>query len=394
MSCTFLPIYFYKTIKILVVIFVLSIMSTPPTFSKKNNPSEAEEKIIAVVLNQSGSFGKAESIWMKNAIEHASDKMRAYLNEHNMKINYFDDEGSVPGAIKAAKLIQNLAAVKIVIFGYSSKTAIPLAQNLIGRNMISSFASSKQVLSNKELHVKLLLDNESQGNLLAQFSLMNLKKKNPCLIVEADDGFSQAIEVGFEKYLNQNELKFFKRVSYLSTSESEMIVALNQCYADHADVIVHSGRSVSAKTILNYHLKNNPSIPIVGSDGWGDFKIILSGKNRSLLEQNNTPIYVAYYWNTVPSTQEQSNFLLEMKKKYGEPVGSFSAINYDAFILAVSFLISNESSIVSFLRKKSKPLISPILLSDFHKKIPYLQKIYCLHPNASLSLHPSFGHEL
>jgi ABC-type branched-subunit amino acid transport system substrate-binding protein len=342
---------------------------------------------IAIVLNLQGDkpFARVESKYLKQGYDYGIEKYAYLLAEHNLEIEYVDDHGSIDGAIAVGKVLSERKDVALVISGYSSKIAVPLSKSLRNKIFIYTFASSVGPRINENLHVRLIGDNDTQGADMYQFGKKRFKPKRACLIAESNDGFSLAVKRGVltetQKDLSAPVISAY---SFLGDVPSDIVQTLDQCLRTKPDVIFHSGRSSSARVFLSAYYERNLQIPIVASDGWGDFQLILEGDNKKRLQERNSPIYLAYYWDSRPENPLQAEFIQAMYKKY-QFICTLMPLAHDAIVTAISIL-ANESRLkgksIEKVMSDVRPVAPPLLLEQNKKfKIPLHPKMYRLHPD-------------
>jgi len=361
-------------------ILILQIFFCYPLYSQPIEP-----KTIAIVLNlTNGHFGKIESDSLKAGVELGSEYVKTLLEKNNVRLEYFDDKGTVEGAINVGKTLSKRDDVAIILSGYSS-TSVPLANYVKNKVFLTMFSSAKEVVVNPKLHARLISDNDLQGLKMMEFAQKKFSPGKACVIIESDDGFSISVKLGLigasKKLSKLKSLNFY---SYRGYQEGEIIHSLLSCLKTKPDVIFHSGRSDSVRLLLNFYLKNDIRIPIIGSDGWGDHSLILEGENRTLLARHKTPLFLAYFWDVVARNKLQETFKKLMMTRYHR-VDVLMPLGQDAVVIALSLILSNRINEFESLEQTINHLkpVAPLVLlqsGDFIK-IPLRHSIYRLYPD-------------
>lgn len=335
---------------------------------------------IAVVLNKTGE-SQTNSEWMSRGIRVGLKRLAT--QGINFDMIYYDDKGTEKGALEVAKNINKRKDIGFVIAGYSSKTAIPLAKNIPQLPFIDVFGSSLETIADKDNHLALVSDNGSQGRLMSYFVKNNLKKTKPCLIIETDDGFSAEVQKGFE---SEQGKKITSTFFYHSKSNNQIVQALKECQKMDADIIVHSGRTQSTRYLLEQHLKKS-NIPVLGSDGWGDYEKLLTLDSAKRVKEANVPLYFAYFWNDIPTNKAQENFTKSFSELFSDKSSdTISALAHDAVILAASYLKNSKGSSLKAFVQNAHPLLSLALLGETKLQIPLKHQLYRLEPDGKTTL--------
>lgn len=330
-------------------------------------------KKVAVILNKTGE-NQDNSEWMGRGIRVGMKRLNSIGQD--LSLEYFDDKGTEKGALEVAKKINKRKDIALVIAGYSSKTAIPLAQKIPHLPMIDVFGSSMETVANKDNHLSLVSDNDGQGRLMATFLKNELKKTRPCLIIESDDGFSPEVQRGFE---SKQEKKLEAVFSYNSRNKHELDNALKSCQKYKADILVHSGRTTSVRYLLEQHLLGNPEIPVLGSDGWGDFEKTISEKSAKIMKEKNARINFTYFWNDQATTPAQESFVKTYDELFKDKSSdTISALAHDAVILAAGFLATDKASLAGYTQN-AKPLMPLALLGETKIQVPLKHRLYRLN---------------
>ncbi len=326
---------------------------------------------IAVVLNKTGE-SQTNSEWMSRGIRVGVKRLAA--QGINLELVYFDDKGTEKGALEVAKQINKRKDIAFVLAGYSSRTAIPLARNIPQLPIIDVFGSSLETIANKENHLPLVSDNDSQGRLLSSYVKNDLKKIRPCLVIEGDDGFSSEVRRGFE---TDQGKKVEATFVYNSRNKNEIVQALKSCQKLKADILVHSGRTQSIRFFLEQHL-NASDVPVLGSDGWGDFEKALSPVAAKRMKETNAPVFFAYYWNEIATTKAQAGFVKAYSELFSDKASdTISALAHDAVIIAAGFLKNGKGTLKAYTQD-TQPLIPLALLGEAKIQVPLKHQIYRL----------------
>lgn len=381
----YLPVIHFNNIKFIKFLSFILIFSIIHTIIS----TKSFAKTINIVLNLSETpTGQVESFWLKRYIEYSFKKLKTIYPNNNISIRFLNDEGTIDGAIRIAQKLNNDPTATVVIGGYSSLTALPLAKTLKGKAFINIFSTANQTVTDATNQVRLIATNEAQGSLIANWSYHVLNKRNPCMVFEADDGFSPEIQAAIRSTYKNLGISL-RAFSYSRSISATINSAQIRCYEGQPDIIIHSGISVSAKQILNFHLKQaliNPShrIPILGSDGWGDVKLILSGENERLLRQVQIPVFLSYYWDSVPRNPVQKELWLYLKTSYNETAEPFTLLGHDAVMIAASYIMSKNQYLINFIQSEA-PIIPLAILENKGKfQIPLSPKIYQVNPDFTL----------
>lgn len=342
---------------------------------------------VAIVLNLSESShesNKVESIWIRRGMEMALERLgKGATDKKNpgTAFEFFDDQGTAEGAIAVASLISKRSDISLVVGGYSSLTAVPLATRLSKKPLIQVFAGAVEATPHPESQMSLVGTNEAQGKTMAAFAANSLGVLRVCQVIESDDGFSLAVLKGANEKLSSlnAETKVFM---HLGHSDEQVAAALQQCYLWKARAIMVSGRTHAAKLILSQHLKLHPETPLIASDGWGDLKEIVSDSSTNqTLASKLSQVYVAYFWDAIPRSKLQIALDKRMVTAFGEPICTIVALGYDAIILANS--VANKRIPTKSVRKFASSLSRDLTLLN-PSAMPLRQTIFKLGADARL----------
>lgn len=368
------------------IVMLMVIFTQEKTFASKLSHKNNKPK-IAIVLNlksditAESNYATANSYWINQGLMLGIENIRKKYPD--LDYEYFNDQGTIEGALDVAEKIKNRPEIQIVISGYSSKTSVPLAKKLKEHNLFNVFASAKDSIANTKKHGRLVSDNDHQGKKLLEFAIKGLNSKNPCFIYSLNDGFSLQVKRGITETEIGKKLPIF---SYRNESLNEIEVAIKGCHQKKADIILHSGISTSARILLNFHSRQQKLIPVVGSDGWGDIPKVLSNQTIENMKLRGLKLYYLYYWDDQPRTANQKAIANQFRLKFKDSISSITALGYDAAIISADFIKAKEAnpklSISEFL-KNGATSEDLVLFSKKRINAPLKMNAYEIRPDGS-----------
>jgi ABC-type branched-subunit amino acid transport system substrate-binding protein len=344
----------FITSRLVITFLLLQNVIYEDTFAAELIQSNGKSK-IAIVLNLNSdnatesNYATANSFWINQGLVLGIENIKKKYPE--LEYEYFNDQGTIKGALDIAEKIKKNPNIQVVISGYSSTTSVPLAKKLKEQNLFNVFASAKDSIANVNKHGRLVSDNDHQGKKLLEFATKGLNSKKPCFIFSLNDGFSLQVKRGITETEIGKKIPIYP---YRNESLSEIEAAVKGCHHEKSDIILHSGISTSARILLNFHSRQENLIPVVGTDGWGDIPKVLSNQTIENMKSRGLKLYFLYYWDDQPRTANQKAIAQKFQLKYKDTISTITALGYDAAIISADFVkakkMNPKLSISEFLR--------------------------------------------
>lgn len=303
-----------------------------------------KEPIYIVVTVPGLDISKAATERSINAIQLYLDEVNATsggVNGHPLKLVQKIDGGNTAQAEKVAnEIVQEKRALIVLGNGWSGPaTAIG---KVFAANQIPAMtagATAPSVTEGNDWFFRVLNNNNSQGNFIAEYASALFGYKTATIIYE-DNAYGQSLAEAFEAAFKtqHGEIIDSSPVREKSESLTEDVQVILQSYAEIPEMVfLATSKASGAAAVVN--LRNEyPDIAIIGGDDLGDAKFVesvseyLGGKGSANIMDG---IYAASPLIFDIANDRAQKFRSDYLEKYGETPTWFTATSYDSALVAV-----------------------------------------------------------
>lgn len=168
-----------------------------------------------------------------------------------------------------------------------------------------------------------------QGTIMANFASNTLKAKTAVMYIDNSSDYSKGLAKSFEAVFTQNGGKILGQEAFLQ-KDQDFKSTLTKIKALNPEVIFIPAYYEEVGKILKQAREMGMNMPIIGTDGWDDSKVVEIAGAAAL---NNT--YFSSHFSSQDTDPNVVKFIAAYKKEYNQEPSVFSALGYDAGLLLV-----------------------------------------------------------
>ena len=325
--------------------------------SGTDGSSDSDTVKIGMITPQTGQvavYGKATLNGAQLAVDEANEA-GGVIDGKKIELVVFDDKGDNNEAINAYKRLvtsEKVSAIIGPVISTNTLAVAPLASK-DGVPMITPTGTAGDITVGKDSVFRSCYTDEQQGEIIAKYSLENLKGKKAAILNEQTD-YGQGLAKTFKNYYEENGGEIVSEKAY-STGEKDFKSALTDLKSAKPDVVFLAGYYNEVALIGKQAKEVGLDADLVGGDGWD-----------GVLEIDPEAIeggYFSNHYSPDDTSEVVSNFVTNYKAKYdGEEPKSFSALGYDAAKTIISAIEKSGSvekkAVVNAIKDTDLDLVS------------------------------------
>ncbi len=349
---------FKKVVSLLSVVALSAGLLAGCGGDKDSGSSDSSDTVkIGIITPTTGGvavYGKATLNGVELAIKEANDA-GGILDGKKIEAVVYDDKGDNNEAVNAYKKLvtsDKVSAIVGPVISTNTLAVAPLADK-DGMPMITPTGTADSITEGKDSIFRSCYTDTQQGEIIAKYSLENLKGKKAAILNEQTD-YGQGLAKTFKEFYEENGGEIVAEKAY-STGEKDFKSALTDIKAEKPDVVFLAGYYNEVALIGKQAKEIDLDATLVGGDGWD-----------GVLEIDPDSIEGGFFSNHYSPDDESEvvqNFVKEYKKQYkDEEPKSFSALGYDAAKTVIEAIqkagSTDKKAVVDAMKETDLDLVS------------------------------------
>ena len=298
------------------------------------NEAKSDEIKIGANFEMTGNvanYGNATLEGLKLAIKEANDA--GGVNGKKISLVEVDNKSEASESVNAATKLISDDKVKLIVG--PAVTANVIAESQVATDnkipVLAPDATSPAVTVEngqvKDFIFRSCFIDPQQGDVMAKFAIDKLKAKTAVVYIDNSSDYSKSLGQVFKEKFEAAGGKVVMQEAFLQ-KDQDFKAALTKIKTANADVIFIPAYYEEVGTIVKQARELGITQPLLGTDGWDDFKVADIAGVDAL---NNT------FFSTHYSDKDESvkAFIDAFTKEYNHAPNVFAALGYDAGKLLV-----------------------------------------------------------
>lgn len=320
---------FFSKVALFVSFSALAIVSCTKKEEAAQSPAVGDVIKVgqfAALTGETATFGQSTNKGVQLALEQFN--AAGGLNGKKVQVITYDDQSKPEEASAVVTKLITQDNVLAFIGEVASRLSLVAADKAMQFKtpMLSPSSTNPAVTQKGEYVSRICFIDPFQGEVMAKFSIENLKAKTAVVIRDVKQDYSVGLADFFTKAFTAKGGKILTDTSYQS-GDTDFRAQLTEVKGLKPDVIFLPGYYGDVALIVQQARKLGLKQPILGGDGW-ESEDLLKVAGKTALE--NT-----YYSNHyAPDTKDPAAqaFISSFKAKYeGETPDAMAALGFDAF---------------------------------------------------------------
>lgn len=287
---------------------------------------------IGVVLPVSGPmepYGKDVLRGIQVALAEFKEEEAALSARVHLVVQ--DDQGLMKGTEEAITELAQKKRVHVILgplLGINSVKAAELAESL-KKPLIIPAASAPELTKKFEMVFRSCLLDRSQGEILAEFAVNNLRRKNAAIFKEAGSNYAEHISEAFLKRFEKLGGTVVDTQTY-APGTTDFKTQLESLQRQNATLVLLPAKAKDAGEVLKQARAMGLKASFLGTDTWDSAELMeIAGK-----EAYRDNYFVTHFSPLDPSTRLQK-FVKNYQQQNQEEPSAFAAMGYDAARVAL-----------------------------------------------------------
>ncbi len=166
-----------------------------------------------------------------------------------------------------------------------------------------------------------------QGKVMANFASNTVKAKTAVIYVDQSSDYSKGLKQSFEETFVKNGGKVLSTEAFLQ-KDQDFKATLTKIKALNPEVIFIPAYYEEVGKIVKQARELGINIPLLGTDGWDDPKVVEIAGAKSL---NNT--YFSNHYSSQDTDPAVVKFVAAYKKEYNQEPSALAALGYDSGLM-------------------------------------------------------------
>jgi len=166
-----------------------------------------------------------------------------------------------------------------------------------------------------------------QGKVMANFASNTVKAKTAVIYVDQSSDYSKGLKQSFEETFVKNGGKVLSTEAFLQ-KDQDFKATLTKIKALNPEVIFIPAYYEEVGKIVKQARELGITIPLLGTDGWDDPKVVEIAGAKSL---NNT--YFSNHYSSQDTDPAVVKFVAAYKKEYNQEPSALAALGYDSGLM-------------------------------------------------------------
>lgn len=192
-----------------------------------------------------------------------------------------------------------------------------------------------------------------QGKVMANFATNTVKAKTAVIYVDQSSDYSKGLKQSFEEAFVKNGGKVLSTEAFLQ-KDQDFKATLTKIKGMNPEVIFIPAYYEEVGKIVKQARELGINIPLLGTDGWDDPKVVEIAGAKAL---NNT--YFSNHYSSQDTDPAVVKFVAAYKKEYNQEPSALAALGYDSGLMiadAIKRAGSTEGAKIAEALAKTKDL--------------------------------------
>ncbi|MHC1761943.1 MAG: ABC transporter substrate-binding protein [Negativicutes bacterium] len=168
-----------------------------------------------------------------------------------------------------------------------------------------------------------------QGRVMANYASKTVKAKTAVIYVDSSSDYSKGLSQSFEATFAQNGGKILGKEAFLA-KDQDFKATLTKIKAMNAEVIFIPAYYEEVGKIVKQARELGITIPMLGTDGWDDPKVVEIAGAAAL---NNT--FFSNHYSSQDKDPNVVKFVEAYKKEYNQEPSALAALGYDSGLMII-----------------------------------------------------------
>lgn len=168
-----------------------------------------------------------------------------------------------------------------------------------------------------------------QGRVMANYAAKTVKAKTAVIYVDSSSDYSKGLSQSFEATFTQNGGKIVGKEAFLA-KDQDFKATLTKIKAMNAEVVFIPAYYEEVGKIVKQARELGITIPLLGTDGWDDPKVVEIAGAAAL---NNT--YFSNHYSSQDKDPNVVKFVEAYKKEYNQEPSALAALGYDSGLMII-----------------------------------------------------------
>jgi branched-chain amino acid transport system substrate-binding protein len=168
-----------------------------------------------------------------------------------------------------------------------------------------------------------------QGRVMANYASKTVKAKTAVIYIDSSSDYSKGLSQSFEATFTQNGGKIIGKEAFLQ-KDQDFKATLTKIKAMNADVIFIPAYYEEVGKIVKQARELGINIPLLGTDGWDDPKVVEIAGAGAL---NNT--FFSNHYSSQDKDPNVVKFVEAYKKEYNQEPSALAALGYDSGLMII-----------------------------------------------------------
>ena len=192
-----------------------------------------------------------------------------------------------------------------------------------------------------------------QGKVMANFATNTVKAKTAVIFVDQSSDYSKGLKQSFEEAFVKNGGKVLSTEAFLQ-KDQDFKATLTKIKGLNPEVVFIPAYYEEVGKIVKQARELGINIPLLGTDGWDDPKVVEIAGAKAL---NNT--YFSNHYSSQDTDPAVVKFVAAYKKEYNQEPSALAALGYDSGLMiadAIKRAGSTEGAKIAEALAKTKDL--------------------------------------
>lgn len=168
-----------------------------------------------------------------------------------------------------------------------------------------------------------------QGRVMANYAAKTVKAKTAVIYVDSSSDYSKGLSQSFEATFTQNGGKIVGKEAFLA-KDQDFKATLTKIKAMNAEVVFIPAYYEEVGKIVKQARELGITIPLLGTDGWDDPKVVEIAGAAAL---NNT--FFSNHYSSQDKDPNVVKFVEAYKKEYNQEPSALAALGYDSGLMII-----------------------------------------------------------
>ena len=298
------------------------------------NSSNIKVGLIAELTGDIPAVGTSCKNAAQMAVAEINDAGGFQLGEKKYKVDLIieDNAGKADQSVSAAQKLITQKKVVAIVGPNASRYALPAAEIAESSKVVlitpwstapKATLDSKTGASKKYVFRSCFID-PFQGQVLAKFTLENLKFKKAAVLYDVASEYNKGIAEIFKEVFEKNGGKVVAFETY-TTNDKDFSSQLTKIKRAAPQIIFLPNYYSEVPLQIQQAKRLDINVPFIGSDSWGSEELL------KLCGNDCNDYYFSTHYAADAALPATKKFIESYKAKYGSTPDDVAALTYDSF---------------------------------------------------------------